>query len=913
MQQLELNFIKKICEDMEKLNGTKFEYFSKEILFMILGQEINHKGHNLYAKPVKSTADFNTDNFEIIGQCGTDNEYFKFPAKVTTKTDIKPIKDINGAIKNHPQSKVIYLFANQVGTGGALSKLNIEIGKKKYSQIIEVYDSEKIAKIILQNILNVKTKTLLHRYLPTAYELYKVLPQTNTIPNFTSKKYFKRDVEKDIIDTLLKNRILQVYGISGLGKTELIKSIANTLVKDFESAIWISGDNLSTIDFESVHTSKLNPDSDIVLKTLLKNHKIILLLDNVNDDLNNLKRNFEKYNRNSSVCLITSLQKNLNKNSYNLDFLSEEISKKILFETKNKPSDNIADEIIKYISGYPLLLNIIRDSVEDEEETWENVLDDLKDAVKIDDPEKNKKISMRILEKQLPSIKEPLKWIYFLGSKSISKEFLEFCVTRAEVKSLINKSIISETESSSYSVHQIILDSIYDILKSNTRIDESYTQVNEFLKIQNEKKSVGYFNFLSRHSEFINKIYNSLDQSSELKKQILHSQVQATYDNKDYFLEEIEKFDLDYKSKINILLLIEKIEIELYKEGNNKEQCESKITQLEGLLSSCKVKGINKYLNHHIGKLYIKIKDRKTALEFFYKVLDEDKDADYTKLQIARILSWDKENDNFSKLDKIFSETLTKPTKWKDESLSVLLSMYNVLSQNDMFLFREKYIYADIDNFIEHLFYSLNFGFEQPLELLANLSRNLQYDKRNKFIEICENLPEFIDTTNSFNIKYAYTTIQVAYYKTLISSKDIDQKKIEKIFDNIETTYKSLKLIDYQRSNFVNLYIYSKKFNEALTELSKYKNKNDAFYFQKLSQVYRGLKSYDKSLAAIEKSIQKNEYYKSDFLNDKAKTLFSQGEKIEASVVLEEAIKIQLNLKIKESWNLRLMQWQQAN
>lgn len=910
MQQIELNFIKKICEDMEKLNGTNFEYFSRNILFMILGQEINHKGHNLYAKPVKSTADFNTNNFEVIGQCGTDNEYFKFPVKVTTQTDIKPIKDINSAIKNHPQSEVMYLFANQLGTGGALSKLNIEIGKKRYSQTVEVYDSEKTANVILKNILNSKTKMILQRYLPTAYEFYKLLPQTNIIPNFTSKKYFKRDVEKNIIDILLKKRILQVYGISGLGKTELIKNIAYTLLKDFESVIWISGENQSNIDFESIYNSKFN--SDFSLKILLKNHKIILLLDNFNDNLNEFKKNFEKYNNNNSVCLITSLQMNLIKNSYKLEFLSEEISKKILFETKNQPSDEIANEIIKYIKGYPLLLNIIRDSVEDEEETWEDVLDDLKDAVKIDDPEKNKKISMRILEKQLPSIEEPLKWIYLLNSKFISKEFLEFCITRPEVKSLIKKSIISETESSSYTVHQIILDSITDILKNNTTIDKSYDKVNEFLEIQNEKKSVGYFNFLSRHDDFINKVYNSLDQSNEIKKQILHSKVQATYGNNDYFLEEIEKFDLNYNSKINILLLIEKIELELYMKKNNEDFCKEKIKLLENLLFSCEVKDIDKYLNHHIGKLYIKIRERDVALKYFYKVLEKDKDADYTKLQVARILSWDKENDNFNKLDEIFFEMLTKPKKWKDDSLSVLLSMYDVLSKNDMFVFREKYIYADIDNFIEHLFYSLNFGFEQPLQLLANLSRNLQYDQKNKFIEICESLPEFIDTTNSFNIKYAYATIQVAYYKALKSSNCTDKKKLDKLLDNAELNYKSIELSDYERSDFVNLYIYSDKFEKALDELEKYNNKNNAFYFQKLCQVYRGLAKFDESLSAIKESLCKDKYYKSDFLNDQAKTLFSKGEKAKACVVLKEAIQIQLNPKIKDSWNIKLIKWKNS-
>ena len=58
MQQIELNFINQIFLDIEKLNGISFEYLLQVILSIILGKNVNHKGHNLYAKPVKSTADF---------------------------------------------------------------------------------------------------------------------------------------------------------------------------------------------------------------------------------------------------------------------------------------------------------------------------------------------------------------------------------------------------------------------------------------------------------------------------------------------------------------------------------------------------------------------------------------------------------------------------------------------------------------------------------------------------------------------------------------------------------------------------------------------------------------------------------------------------------------------------------------
>lgn len=926
MKQIEQNFINQICQDLEKLNGTTFEYLSKEILSIILDDNVNQKGHNLYAKPVKSTADFNTDNFEIVGQCGTDNNYFDFPVKTTTTTEPKPIKDIEGAIKNHSQSKTIYLFANQRGTGGQLSKLNTKITTKQYSQVIEIYDSEQIANIILQNILDQRVEKLLKEYLPTSYEIYKLLPQANNIPKFTSRKYFEQDIEDDIIKELLDKSILQIFGISGLGKTEVVKSICSKINSDFESSIWIDKSNLNSFNFESVHISKFN--SNINLKTLLENHKIVLILDNFNENLNELKQQFDEYNKKSSVCLITSLQQNLPKNAYSLNYLSDEISKNILSETENKPSNEIANDIIKYINGYPLLLNIIRDNVENEDDTWEEILEDIKNIVKIDDPEKNKKISIRILEKQLMSIEEDIKWIFLLKSRFLSKEFLKFCIEKAGIKRLIKRSIISNTESSFYTIHQILLDSIMDILKDKVSLEDAYSKLNEFLIIENEKKSVSYFNFLFTHSDFVENIYNNLDNSNPLKKQILYSKIQARNESDEvYFLKEIKNFTLSNNVKIDVLLLVEEIEIELYQakkdfqKNDNKKYikiCKDKVNQLEELSSNCTIEYIDLYLNHHLGKIYSRIKEYPKALELFEKVISKDSNADYAQLQIARILSWDRENDNSDKLKKIFDKTLTQSNKWEKQSLSVLLAIYDILSKNNMSKFRKEYIDDNIDDFVNRLFYSLTFGFEQPFQLLSSLSYHLSYNQKDIYFDICENLPLPSTIETNDNIKFAFATIQVAYYKNLKYSNDPEKNgKMEKAFEYAETYYKSIDLEDYQRGKFVDLYIEKGKFTEAFNELEKYQQKNDAFYLQKLTKTYRGLKQYDESLKSIEQAIELlgtdgNKNFLSAFLNDKAETLKLKEERDAAIKILKQAIDIQSNINTKKSWNTKLIKWQNS-
>lgn len=924
MQQIEISFINQLCQDIAKLNGTDFEYFCKDILGFLVTDNIYHKGHNLYAKPVKSTADFNTNNFRIIGQCGTDQNYFD---------DLKkPLQDIYGAIKNHSQSQIIYLFANQRASGGQLSKLNAEITNQQITQSVETFDSEKIANIILEKILNDTIQPLLETYTPFAFELYRTLPHTNQLPNFTSKRYFERDIETSIIEKLREKKILQLFGISGIGKSELSKSIAKKMKNEFETIIWVNGDDLqnSTFDFMAVHISKFN--AKINIKSLILNHKIILILDNFNENINAITTEFEALNNKGSICLITSLQQNLAKvNAYEVSFLSDKISEQILFETDNPPTTKIASSILEYVNGYPLLLNIIRDNVEKEDDTWENILEDIQDVVTFEDPERNVKIATRILTRSCQQIEEELKWIFVLNSRFVSREFLKYVLGHSGTKSLIKRSIMMQTETSYYTIHQIILDTIQHLFDAKSvSTDFVYEKLEKYFGIENNKKSVGYYNFLFNHASFIEEIYAKLCPNNLLKQEILYAMVQVRDERKgNWFLDEIKKYDLTNTTKIEILLLIEKLEIELFNAKNElkkdnpekyTEICQSKIDFLENLIKTSSIEGIELYLKHHLGKIYLRIQNYHKALELFDSVLEKDQNADYARLQIARIWVWhDATLVTRGTLETILDSILNNSKNWENQSLSVLLATYELIAENKMKEFREKYIDTHITDFIEKLFYSLSFGFEQPFELLAKLSYYFSYNKQEIYIAICESLPLPATIEQNDNVKFAFATIQVAYYKSLkystVSEKDI---KMDRAFNLAETYYQAINLNDFQRGKFVDLYIEAEKFVEALSEINKYENKeDDPFYYQKLCKIHRNLNNVRCALTAIEKAIdmsnnnQKYINYKSAFLNDKAETIYKQSA-TQAIEILENAISLELNKNTVKTWQNKMQKWKKA-
>ena len=83
MARLNEHFINSFVAEIGQISGTDFEYLCKPILYLIIKEEVLHKGHNLYCKPVGYTADFISDNYEndyiLQGQSKNYGLWFHIP------------------------------------------------------------------------------------------------------------------------------------------------------------------------------------------------------------------------------------------------------------------------------------------------------------------------------------------------------------------------------------------------------------------------------------------------------------------------------------------------------------------------------------------------------------------------------------------------------------------------------------------------------------------------------------------------------------------------------------------------------------------------------------------------------------------------------------------------------------------
>ncbi|HHQ4187459.1 TPA: hypothetical protein ACSQL7_003777, partial [Vibrio cholerae] len=273
-------------------------------------------GSNLFAKPISRTVDFSTNNFEVVGQCGTDNDYFDvfgkdFDDLIKLKLEnTKPIKDIYSALKNSDQCSKIILFANQEAKGGRLDSVNKVIRHIGIEKDVVIFDSEGIAQIIADNIANQKFIFSLIDYLPTASQIYSAISMQNDLPPLPSD-FVTREDEAPILDLVNRNKVSIIHGVSGIGKSKIALGIAHKLKDEFDSVLWVNLGENRDLNFKSVKVGDF--DKNLNLANLCATYKTLVILDNFSGNVSDVEIEFEKISRAESRVLITSQERSARK------------------------------------------------------------------------------------------------------------------------------------------------------------------------------------------------------------------------------------------------------------------------------------------------------------------------------------------------------------------------------------------------------------------------------------------------------------------------------------------------------------------------------------------------------------------------------------------------------------------------
>lgn len=907
-RMLAKQFKNAIVRDMSSFNGTQFEDFCQVLLRLILNDDdILHKGCNLNGKPVSYAVDIKTEDCKIVGQSGTDTDYF-------SKADFeKPMGDIRGTEKNNPLCEVLYLFSNQRASDAQHTGLATKINAESPSFEVKIYDVEKIAETIYENV-NAPRCNEVWQYLTESSQFYDIFPKRNCIPQ-SSLYYVQRDKESKAFQALLETQsIVEIVGVSGIGKSEFAKQVTKDISQNFESLFWINGSEYKSLD--SVKLCRFG--YEVNLRFVLENYKSLVIVDNLNENVAKLNEDFQKANKHESKCIITSLKQSLSDAlTYKLPCMEDELICKYIDSFGLSISETERKKLVTLVAGYPLAVNMICASAKDDLFSIGELLSD--GALQKLEDEHNQRLSERIVRKIYDKYAAELNLLSYIDCQVISSDFLRVIVDRIRLKYLCRYSVLQQEDAYTFRIHQVVLDAIKCIAHIPD-LKELADKLSCYLDNKNHQKDIPFFTLFHHNVSFIDKVYHNADTTEEQKKVILYSRLQAenTFSDPLKYLSLINELTLQPANSLyDCLLQADKNEIELSatKREEFSEKAKNIIVDLESELKKTTDENIKFELLHHIGKLYVKLSEGENAKPYFENALRICPKAYATMLQLAKIAHNSKPSD-ISKAKEYVSTILDDNIKGHDVPLTIVLACYSVfLSKKAYSDLEDKYIESNFENFSNVIMNSLlNFN-NQAVPTLGSFAYSFAYIKpefMRRTFELLQKLP----AASSDNVYIrACANLKAVEYKLEIDKKS---DKAKTIFKEAEYYFELLNLKekeegrskDYMRKRYQELLMDAEEWKQALEFSANFDDKDSEFYYQNVAKIYQNLQDYPLAIENIDKAIAKvsDTDYKSSFLWNKACILYDMGDK-ESLKILQEAIDMRKEDKAKDEWKEMLNKW----
>lgn len=907
-RMLAKQFKNAIVRDMSSFNGTQFEDFCQVLLRLILNDDdILHKGCNLNGKPVSYAVDIKTEDCKIVGQSGTDTDYF-------SKADFeKPMGDIRGTEKNNPLCEVLYLFSNQRASDAQHTGLATKINAESPSFEVKIYDVEKIAETIYENV-NAPRCNEVWQYLTESSQFYDIFPKRNCIPQ-SSLYYVQRDKESKAFQALLETQsIVEIVGVSGIGKSEFAKQVTKDISQNFESLFWINGSEYKSLD--SVKLCRFG--YEVNLRFVLENYKSLVIVDNLNENVAKLNEDFQKANKHESKCIITSLKQSLSDAlTYKLPCMEDELICKYIDSFGLSISETERKKLVTLVAGYPLAVNMICASAKDDLFSIGELLSD--GALQKLEDEHNQRLSERIVRKIYDKYAAELNLLSYIDCQVMSSDFLRVIVDRIRLKYLCRYSVLQQEDAYTFRIHQVVLDAIKCIAHIPD-LKELADKLSCYLDNKNHQKDIPFFTLFHHNVSFIDKVYHNADTTEEQKKVILYSRLQAenTFSDPLKYLSLINELTLQPANSLyDCLLQADKNEIELSatKREEFSEKAKNIIVDLESELKKTTDENIKFELLHHIGKLYVKLREGENAKPYFENALMICPKAYATMLQLAKIAHNSKPSD-ISKAKEYVSTILDDNIKGHDVPLTIVLACYSVfLSKKAYSDLEDKYIESNFENFSNVIMNSLlNFN-NQAVPTLGSFAYSFAYIKpefMRRTFELLQKLP----AASSDNVYIrACANLKAVEYKLEIDKKS---DKAKTIFKEAEYYFELLNLKekeegrskDYMRKRYQELLMDAEEWKQALEFSANFDDKDSEFYYQNVAKIYQNLQDYPLAIENIDKAIAKvsDTDYKSSFLWNKACILYDMGDK-ESLKILQEAIDMRKEDKAKDEWKEMLNKW----
>lgn len=458
--------IRDLIEEIADLDAASFELVGHKVIELIESRELVHHGLNKDHKPVGYTVDTFSQDFTIVGEYSTGQDYFEDASGGKNENKFTKIEnDISHAIDmagNIAPAK-IYLVSSVEHPPSFRGKFNKTDLAAKHSDKTIFLDSRQLAgKIFDYSRDRHQAAEFFRFYLPDFsqnldnYEYYGITPPVCT--NHQSEPLFRRAIQGHFAAGEL---VCVLHGLSGSGKTQAAIDFVHSEAAAYGNYLWIDGNDWGeNVPLTAIKRSRGGVEINVA--GVFNSTRTLLIVDDLSrqvtaDTFAELEKGFALGGR----VLVTSQIGEPNSNIHlPVPLLSKEVAYSILGENSNAADDDTR-AFVEACRFCPLILAVTREVAKmdgvDKADLYREVLA-MPDVAHQPD---GRSVMERILQRLTDQNRKALVKIANSGCTTFDSMFLTKFIGANARSSLQRLAIVNRTEvSSALTVHDLICSAV---------------------------------------------------------------------------------------------------------------------------------------------------------------------------------------------------------------------------------------------------------------------------------------------------------------------------------------------------------------------------------------------------------------------------------------------------------------------
>ncbi|GEC41723.1 tetratricopeptide (TPR) repeat protein [Sinorhizobium meliloti] len=458
--------IRDLIEEIADLDAASFELMGHKVIELIESKGLVHHGLNKDHRPVGYTVDTFSQDFTIVGEYSTGQDYFEDASGGKNENKFTKIEnDISHAIDKAGSitPAKIYLVSSAEEPPSFRGKFNKTDLAAKHSDKTVFLDSRQLAEKIFEYSRDRPQAAEFFRfYLPDFsqnldnYEYYGLTPPV--CANHQSEPLFREAIRGHFASG---RPVCVLHGLSGSGKTQAAIDFVHSEGAAYGNYLWVAGDDWGeNVPLTAIKRSRGGVDINVA--GVFNSTRTLLVVDDLSrpvtaETFAELEQGFAL----GGCVLVTSQVGEPNSNIHlPVPLLSSEVAYAILGENRSAAEDDTR-EFVEACRFCPLILAVTREVAKtdgvDKGELYREVLT-IPDVAHQPD---GRSVMERILQRLTDQNRKALVKIANSGCTTFDSKFLTKFIGANARFSLQRLAIVTRTEvSSALTVHDLICSAV---------------------------------------------------------------------------------------------------------------------------------------------------------------------------------------------------------------------------------------------------------------------------------------------------------------------------------------------------------------------------------------------------------------------------------------------------------------------